>query len=110
MIIVGALIIKIGIKLLIENISNLMDTRVTDINYINEIKKVVSNFKEIENIDNLIILKEGPFYKVDLEVSLNKNMKLINVHNILEEIEDKIREYDNNIQYIIIHPNPYKGD
>ena len=110
MIIVGALIIKIGIKLLIENISNLMDTRVTDINYINEIKKVVSNFKEIENIDNLIILKEGPFYKVDLEVSLNKNMKLINVHNILEEIEEKIKEYDNNIKYIIIHPNPYKGD
>ncbi len=106
MIIVGALIIKIGLNLLIDNVSNLMDSRVTDENYINDIKKIINNFKEVKSIDSLIILKEGPFYKMDIEISMDKNMKLLKTHNIVEKLEKEIKNYDSKIKYIIIHTNP----
>ncbi len=106
MLIVGFFILRIGFKLLKENISNLLDSSVTDPEYIDKVKNIINNYLEIKNIDNLIIIKEGPFYKMDIEVSMDKNMKLIDSHNIVEKIENDIKNFDNRVKHIIIHTNP----
>ena len=106
MLIVGFFILRIGFKLLKENISNLLDSSVTDPEYIEKVKNIINNYLEIKSIDNLIIIKEGPFYKMDIEVSMDKNMKLIDSHNIVEKIENDIKNFDNKVKHIIIHTNP----
>ena len=108
MLIVGLFILRIGFKLLKENISNLLDEQVTDTKYIEQIKSIINKHKEVKSIDKLIIIKEGPFYKVDIEISMNKDMKLIDSHNIVENIEKEIKIFDDKIKYIIIHTNPYE--
>ena len=108
MFVVGLLILKIAYSVLKESISNLLDEQVTDTEYINKIQSIINKHEEVKNIDRLIIIKEGPFYKIDIEVSMDKNMKLSQSHNIVENIETEIKNFDNKIKYIIIHTNPYE--
>ena len=110
MIIVGILVLKISFEILKENISNLLGKQILNKNYKNKIKKIISNHKEIKNIDTLIILKYGPFKKIDCEVSMDEKMTLKKVHDIIDSIENEIKQKDDSIQNIIMHVNPYKGE
>ena len=108
MIIVGILVLKISFEILKENISNLLGKQILNEKYKNKIKKVINSHKEIKNIDSLIILKFGPFKKIDCEVSMDEKMTLKNVHEIIDSIEYEIKQKDDSIQNIIMHVNPYK--
>jgi len=107
MIIVGLLIIKIAYTILKENLSNLLGEQVNDKNYINEFTKIINNNELVKKVDKLIILKSGPNYKIDCELSMDPDIKLREVHDNLEKIENEIKNKDNRIINIIIHVNPY---
>lgn len=106
MIIVGLLILKIAYDILKENLSNLLGKQILEKDYINQIKNTIKNHKEINDIDELIIIKYGSFKKIDCEVAMDKNMKLEKVHEIIDNIEKELKEKDNTISNIIIHVNP----
>ena len=108
MIIVGILVLKISFEILKENISNLLGKQILNEKYKNKIKKVINSHKEIKNIDSLIILKYGPFKKIDCEVSMDDKMTLKKVHQIIDNIENEIKQNDDSIQNIMLHVNPYK--
>lgn len=108
MIIVGILVLKISFEILKENISNLLGKQILNKKYKNKIKKIINNHKEIKNIDTLIILKYGPFKKIDCEVSMDEKMTLKKVHQIIDTIENEIKQKDDSIQNIMLHVNPYK--
>ena len=108
MIIVGILILNIAYNIFKDNFSNLLGKQVTDEKYISKLKEIITKEKEVIKIDLLIILKYGPSYQINCEVSMNENMKLKEVHNILEKIEKNLKESDDRIKSITIHVNPYK--
>ena len=108
MIIVGILVLKISFEILKENISNLLGKQILNKKYKNKIKKIINNHKEIKNIDSLIILKYGPFKKIDCEVSMDEKMTLKEVHQIIDNIENEIKQKDDSIQNIMLHVNPFK--
>lgn len=103
---VGIMIIKISTEIFKENISNLLGKRMEDKEYINYIKKIIKAHKEIIKIDSLIIVKFGMYKKIDCEVSMNQNMKLLDVHSIVDTIEKEIQK-DRTVSNIIMHVNPY---
>lgn len=109
MIIVGILVFRIAYNILKDNISNLVGEQVTDADYLNQVSKLIKSFDRVQVIDSLIILKNGPFYHVNCEVSMNEQMILKDVHNILDKIETKLKKFDDKIDHIIIHVNPYNG-
>ena len=106
MIIIGLLVIKIGFSLLKENLSLILDEQVTDEEYLKNIKNIILKNKQISDIDELVIIKTGPYYKIIIEVSMNKNKKLQEVHDILDIIEHDLKNYDYKIKYVTIHVNP----
>lgn len=107
MIIVGILILKISYQLLRENLSNLLGKQVLDKDYIDNIKQIIKNHKDIKDIDELIIIKYGSSKKIDCEVSMDKKMTLEKVHKIIDHIEKEIKRKDKTVLNIIIHVNPY---
>ena len=108
MIIVGILILNIAYNIFKDNFSNLLGKQVTDEEYINKLKKIIKKEKEVIKIDLLIVLKYGPSYQLNCEVGMDENMKLKEVHSILEKIEANLKKYDDKIKNITIHVNPYK--
>ena len=69
---------------------------------------ILKNKKVIE-IDSLVLMKYGPYYKLIGEVSMDSNTRLKDVHNTLEVIENKIKTKDERIKYVTIHVNPYEN-
>ncbi len=106
MLIVGILILRIAYTILRDNFSGLLGEQVTDEAYINDIKKIILAEKEVQNIDSLIILKYGPFYQINCEVSMAENIRLKKAHAVLDVIESKLKKFDQKICHIIIHINP----
>ncbi len=108
-IIVGMLIIKTGIITVKENLSILLGEQETDIEYINNLKKIILKNKEVKNIDSLILLKFGAVYKLSCEVSMDYTLTLLQAHNEVEKLEKDISKYDQKIKFQTIHVNPFKG-
>lgn len=107
-IIIGIFVIKIGFNLLKENLSLILDEQVTDEEYLNEIKNIILKNDEIDNIDQLVILKNGPYYKLIIEVVMNYKKSLEDVHNVLDIVENNLKAFDFKIKYVTIHVNPKK--
>jgi len=108
-IIVGILIIRIGYTILKDNISIMLGEQETDKNYIDKVKKMILKNKKVIEIDSLVLMKYGPYYKLIGEISMDSNTKLKDVHNTLDIIEDKIKAKDERIKYVTIHVNPYEN-
>lgn len=108
MIIVGILILRISYNIFAENISGLIGEQITNENYMSEIKSIIKSPKEIKAIDNVVVLKYGNIYQITSEVSMDGNIKLKKAHDILENIENKLKSYDSRIKHINIHINPYE--
>lgn len=108
MIIVGILILRISYNIFSENISGLIGEQITDKDYMSKIEDIISNYKEIKKIDSVVVLKYGNIYQITSEVSMDANIKLKKAHDILDVIESELKYYDNRIEHINIHINPYE--
>lgn len=108
MIIVGLLILRIAYNILRDNFSSLLGEQVTDDDYMSKLVSIIKNHEEIKAIDSLIVLKYGPVYHINCEVSMDSDIVLQAAHDILDLIEEDFKAFDERIDGIIIHVSPYK--
>lgn len=107
MFIVGLLIIKTGISLLKENISTILGENDTNPDFRKEVEDIILSFKDVICIDELVLMKYGGYYKLISDIGMQENKSLKEVHEIIEKIENKLKN-NTNIKFITIHVNPYK--
>ena len=105
-IIVALFIIKTGFNILKENLSMIIESQVTDKEYIENIRKIILKENDVLNIRNLYILINGPYYKLISNINMNDDITLKHAHDIIEKIEQDLKKYDNKIKYIFIHMEP----
>ena len=105
-ILVGLIIIKIGISIVIDNISVLLEEQVLDDDLRKEIETIFYSEPKLYSVDSLIILKFGPYSKLIANVSMDKDLSLLDVYNKMKYLGDKIKEV-NKIKYYTIHVDPY---
>lgn len=104
-ILVSLFIIRTGFTITKENLSNIIGEKETDNKYINEINNIILKNNKIHSIVTLNILKYGPYYKLDADITMDGSLTLKVVHNILDEIEKEIKtKYK--VKHINIHVSP----
>lgn len=106
-IIVGIFIIRVGFDVLKENISIIIGEQETDDKTLEQIKSIIMQEKDIVIIDKLNLIKYGSYFKVVGEVGMNENITLKECHDVIEKIENKLKDFDKRNRYITIHVNPY---
>ncbi len=106
-ILVGMFVVKVGFDILKENISTILGEQETNADYLNNVKKVMLEHDDIKNIEDLIILKYGPYYKLISKVSMTGELSIVEAYNIIEKIEKKIKENFEKIDYVNISIGPY---
>ena len=72
----------------------------------NEIRGLEYRYDLIDKIDRLVVMKNGPYFQITGEVSMDGNLSLKKTHDIVEKLEEKLRKYDSRAKYINIHVNP----
>lgn len=105
-IVIAILIIHTGYRVLMDNVSILLEEQIIDKDYIKEIKKIILSFNEIKGIGELHILRYGPYYKLLANVRMNDKILLSEAHEIIDKLENSLKKHDNKIKYVYIHMEP----
>ena len=106
-IIVGLFIINTGFSILKENISQILGRREEDEEFVSNIKIELFEFADVLAVDDVMIMKLGPYYKVSIELSMDSTYSLKKAHDIAHNIEKILMMKNEKIKYINIHVNPY---
>lgn len=105
-IIVAIFIVKIGMDIVKDNISYILGECEIDELYTNDIKDIILSSNDVSFVNDLVILKYGPYFKLLAEVAMNGDITLTKAHDEIDIIESKIKNYDYKISYITIHMCP----
>ena len=104
-IIIALFILHTGYRVLMDNISILLEEQVNDKDYIKKVRKIILSFDDIIAIKQLHILRYGPYYKLIATITMKDNILLSDAHNVIDELEGKLKE-NNEIKYVFIHMEP----
>lgn len=105
-VIISLLTIKVGIKLLLSNISSIIGEVDYNKDKINLINSVILEQKEIKSIRRTTLLKMGTYYKVILDLNINGNIVLNDMYEIEKKIKIDLKKLDLNIRYVIVNFKP----
>jgi len=89
-----------------ENVSVILGEQEIDEKILGEIKTLILSEKQIIKIDRLNVLKFGYLCSITCELVMNGDLSLREVHQIVDDIENKIKKINSRYKYITIHVNP----
>ncbi len=105
-VIISLLTIKVGIKLLLSNISSIIGEVDYDKDKINLINSVILEQKEIKSIRRTTLLKMGTYYKVILDLNISGDIVLNDMYEIEKKIKIDLKKLDLNIRYVTVNFKP----
>lgn len=105
-VIISLLTIKVGIKLLLSNISSIIGEVDYNKDKINLINSVILEQKEIKSIRRTTLLKMGTYYKVILDLNINGDIVLNDMYEIEKKIKMDLKKLDLNIRYVTVNFKP----
>ena len=105
-IIVGIFIVKTGFSIVKENVSVILGKQENNKEYLSKLKKIILSYDIVFSIRSMIILKFGHIVTLDLTILMDGDKSLRECHEIVDKIEEQIREYDKRVEHINIHMEP----
>lgn len=105
-IIVGILILRTSFLILKENVISILGEEEKNEEIRNKIKNIIKNNQNVLDIETLSIMKYGTYYKVELTIIVDKNLKIIEVNKIEKEVQKSLINSPTNISYLRISSIP----
>lgn len=100
-------IIKVSVNIFKDSINKMID-KACDINTIEKYKRIITKIKGVNEIDLIKSRLFGNKIYLDIEISVDGNLRLFEAHKIAENVHDILEKKDINIKHCMIHVNPYK--
>lgn len=107
--VIGIYISYVSLKILKENAFDLIDKVEDNQELINKIKKKILKNEEIKDITSLSLIKYGTYYTANLEIALNKNIKLKDIKEINKRLEKQLVNRRTRISYLVLSTTVYEG-
>lgn len=102
-IIIGLIVLKTSITIIISNSLSIIGESENNEEIINELKNFLKKFKKIKDND-IILLKYGPYYKLQLSLVLDKNTSLSQANKLMTKIKrDIILHRHFKVKYVTIY-------
>nr|WP_220126231.1 cation diffusion facilitator family transporter [Methanococcus maripaludis] len=105
-IIISLFIAKMAFEIYFKALNQLLD-RAADSKTIEEIKKIILSVDGVLEIDVLKTRIHSNKIYVDVEISVDKNLSLIDAHNISENVHSQIESKLKRVKHCMVHVNPY---
>ena len=106
-ILISLLVLRIGIIFFIRNLNSLIGEADYDKEKEMEIKEKLADIKEILKVQKISLLKYGTYYILTIDIIMDKNDKLEQVHEIEHEIRNKLKTL-HYLRFITVNPIPNK--
>jgi len=105
-IVIGSIIFYTGLKMFWHNIVAILGEKEEDELIIEKIKARILKVKGISNINQLILLKFGPYYKCDLVITVNAKLTVLKLNVINTDIRKKLVNKETRIKYLVVSAKP----
>ena len=102
---VSLFIVRMAFKLMKPCVDELMERSLSE-EIEQEIKKIVEECEEADDLHNLKTRKIGNNYAIEFHVRLDGNMSLTKAHDTVTDIENKLKEHYGQNTHVIIHTEP----
>lgn len=99
-------IIKTAIDIFLNSMNQMIDISADD-KTISNIKRTIKSVSGVIQIDLLKTRLFASKIYVDIEISVDKDLTLIEAHNIAEEVHDTLEKTYPNVKHCMVHVNPY---
>lgn len=107
--IICVLILKVALDIIKDSIDKMLDTA-GNTDFENEVRDFIARQPGVEGIDLLHTRQFGNRIYVDLEISVDRNISLIEAHDIAERVHDGVEQKFQNVKHVMIHVNPKDYD
>lgn len=98
-------ILKVAFDILKDAFMRMMDTSCGD-EYEQKLKLFIEQQAGVESVDLLHTRYFGNKIYIDVEIGVDKNLSLIEAHDIAERVHGKVEQSFSNVKHIMIHVNP----
>ena len=105
-IIIGIYICKTGIVILIESRDNILGQSASSEIY-QELKSIVESTEKVLGIEDLKVVKFGPYFQVLVSVIVDAKLTVEEGHDIASQVKINISKR-NDISYVLVHIDPSK--
>ncbi|WP_459202299.1 cation diffusion facilitator family transporter [Methanococcus sp. CF] len=105
-ILISLFIAKMAFEIYYDALNQLLDTA-ADPKTIEEIEEIILSVDGVLGIDVLKTRIHSNKIYVDVEISVNKDLSLIEAHNISENVHSKIESKLKKVKHCMVHVNPY---
>ena len=100
-----ALILKVAIDIIRDALSKMLDTS-CDSTFENKLYRFIEEQEGVKHVDLLHTRQFGNKIYVDLEISVDRQISLVDAHAIAENIHTSVEGDFPNVKHIMIHVNP----
>lgn len=104
--IICGLIIKVAVDIYIQSVHQLVDHAGSE-ETIAEIKQKILEVTAVKAINDLKTRQHGSKLYVDVEIAVNKELSVLEGHEIAEKVHDKIEREISKVKHCMIHVEPY---
>ena len=103
--VVSFFIIKMSFKIIKPCLDELLERSLPE-DTEKEIEKIVSHFEGVYHLHNLCTRKIGNYYAIEFHIKMDGNISLEKSHNLITEIEVKLKEQYGSKTHVTIHVEP----
>lgn len=104
--VVSALVLKMGYKLIMESIHTTMD-HVLHQEDSQELKESVQRVKGVITVDELRAREHGHYVIVDVKISVNPRITVLEGHDIAKSVKSLLMKRFVHVSDVFVHVNPY---
>jgi len=104
---VSFFIVKMAIELIKPCLDELLERSLPEVTK-KEIENIVYQFDDVHQLHNLCTRKIGNYYAIEFHIRMEGEKTLTEVHNLVTEIEVKLKERYGNKTHVITHVEPLK--
>lgn len=104
-IIVSVLIVKVGMDLYLKSIRGLVDESAND-EVLKKIERKALSVKEVKQIRNLKTRISGNKVDVDIDITVDGNMTVVEGHNVAEKVHDLVLNDIEDVKHCMVHVEP----
>ncbi len=105
--IIGVFILRLGLQILLESISYLVDQAPSD-EEVQDIKKTIIDINGVLTIDDIKVRKHMTQKYVDVEIGVISTLSLEAAHQIAERVHHKVENTYPEVLHCMVHVNPHK--
>ena len=104
-IIVAAFIIKLAVEIIYKNINELVDTGITEEEYLH-ISKIISEIKRVKGFHKVRSRKLGSSIYLDLHLEVDGDLSVSEGHDITEDVQQALISSNPKIIDVMVHLEP----